>query len=249
MTGIHGDPINVGLIGTKDELVAAMLAAKWQPADPITFKSSAKLVRSVVLHRPDETAPVYNLYLWKRKEDLAFEQEVGKTASRRHHVRFWESAKQVGGRLLWLGAATFNTKIGFSHTTGMPTHHIDANIDAEREKLMNDLIAAGRLSSTEGVEGFQPKHDGRNGAAIRTARMESCCWGFSRVQETKADRYGTAQVPQAGSVQAGGSARYSTTHNPPERTGYSLSVCRGLGRRKIKRPLHGFPLRNRRCQE
>ena len=69
MTGIHGDPINVGLIGTKDELVAAMLAAKWQPADPITFKSSAKLVRSVVLHRPDETAPVNNLYLWKRKED------------------------------------------------------------------------------------------------------------------------------------------------------------------------------------
>ncbi len=78
MTGIHGDPINVGLIGTKDELVAAMLAAKWQPADPITFKSSAKLVRSVLLHRPDETAPVYNLYLWKRKEDLAFEQEVPK---------------------------------------------------------------------------------------------------------------------------------------------------------------------------
>ncbi len=164
MAGIHGDPINVGLIGTKDELVAAMLAVNWQPADPITFKSSAKLVRSVLLHRPDETAPVYNLYLWKRKEDLAFEQEVGKTASRRHHVRFWESAKQVGGRLLWLGAATFNTKIGFSHTTGMPTHHIDANVDAEREKLMNDLIAAGRLSSTEGVEGFQPKHDGRNGS-------------------------------------------------------------------------------------
>jgi hypothetical protein len=24
-------------------------------------------------------------------------------------------------------------------------------------------VAAGRLSSTEGVEGFQPKHDGRNG--------------------------------------------------------------------------------------
>ena len=162
-TGIHGDPINVGLIGTKDELIAAMLAAKWQPADPITFKSSAKLVKSVVLHRPDETAPVSNLYLWKRKEDLAFEQEVGKDASRRHHVRFWESTKQVDGRPLWLGAATFDTKVGFSHKTGMPTHHIDANIDADRDKLMKDLTAAGRLSSTEGIEGFQPKHDGRNG--------------------------------------------------------------------------------------
>ena len=45
----------------------------------------------------------------------------------------------------------------------LTTHHIDANIDADRDKLMNDLTAAGRLSSTEGIEGFQPKHDGRNG--------------------------------------------------------------------------------------
>jgi hypothetical protein len=162
-TGIHADPINVGLIGTKDELVAAMAAAKWQPADPITFKSSAKLVKSVLLHRPDETAPVSNLYLWKRKEDLAFEQEVGKDASRRHHVRFWESTKQVNGRPLWLGSATFDTKVGFSHKTGLPTHHIDANIDTDRDKLLNDLTAAGWLLSTEGVEGFQPKRDGRNG--------------------------------------------------------------------------------------
>jgi hypothetical protein len=163
MAGIHGDPVNVAMIGTKEELVAAMLVAKWQPADPITFKSSVKLVQSVVLHRPDETAPVSNLYLWKRKENLAFEQEVGKDSRRRHHVRFWESTKQVDGRPLWLGAATFDRKVGFSHTTGMITHHIDANIDADRDKLMKDLTAAGRLLSTEGIEGFQPKHNGRNG--------------------------------------------------------------------------------------
>jgi len=162
-TGIHGDPINVGLIGTKEELVAAMMAAKWQAADPITLTSSVKLVQSVVLHRPDETAPVSHLYLWKRKEDLAFEQQVGKDASRRHHVRFWQSAKQVDGCPLWLGAAAFDTKIGFSHTTGMITHHIDANIDTDRDKLMNDLAMAGRLLFTEGVEGFQSNHDGKNG--------------------------------------------------------------------------------------
>ena len=161
--GIHGDPINVGLIGTKEELIAAMLAAKWQPADPITFMSSVKIVASVVLHRPYETAPVSNLYLWKRKEDMAFEQEAGKDASRRHHVRFWKSTKQVNGRPLWLGAVTFDKNIGFSSTTGLITHHIAANIDADRDKLMNDLMAAGWLSSTDGIEGFQRKHDGRNG--------------------------------------------------------------------------------------
>ncbi len=54
-TGIHGDPINLALIGTKHELIAAMLAAKWQPADPITVTSSAKLIKSVRDRRvPDE---------------------------------------------------------------------------------------------------------------------------------------------------------------------------------------------------
>jgi hypothetical protein len=185
MTGIHGDPINVGLIGTKDEVVAAMLAAKWQPADPITFKTSAKLVQSVLLHRPDETAPVANLYLWKRKEDLAFEQEVGRDAGHRHHVRFWQSTKQVDGRPLWLGAATFDTKVGFSHTTGMITHHIDANIDAERDKLMNDLTAAGRLLRTVGVEGFQPTHDGRNGGGDPYSTDAKLLLGVLRGEETK----------------------------------------------------------------
>ena len=163
LTGIHGDPVNVALVGTKDQLVAAMLAARWQPADPITFKNSVKLVESVALHRPDETAPVSNLYLWNRKEDLAFEQEVGKDASRRHHVRFWQSTNELGGRPLWLGAATFDTKVGFSRTTGVITHHIDANVDADRDKLLNDLATAGKLLLVERVENFHQQHDGRNG--------------------------------------------------------------------------------------
>jgi hypothetical protein len=175
-SGIHGDPVNVALVGTKEQLIAAMVAAKWQPADPITFKSSTKLVKSVVLHRPDETAPVSNLYLWKRKEDLAFEQEVGRDASRRHHVRFWDSAKQVNGRPLWLGAATFDTKVGLSHKTGLPTHHIDANVDADRDKLLKDLTDW--LSTTEGIEGFQSKHDGRNGGGDRYHTDEKLLLGI-----------------------------------------------------------------------
>ncbi len=32
--GIPGDPLNVGLIGTRKELIGAMLDADWDPADP-----------------------------------------------------------------------------------------------------------------------------------------------------------------------------------------------------------------------
>ena len=43
----------------------------------------------------------------------------------------------------------------------MITHHIAANVDADRDKLIADLALA--ISSTETVEGFHSKHDGRNG--------------------------------------------------------------------------------------
>src|SRR5262249_36236347 len=39
-SGIHGDAINVALIGTKADIIKAMLQAKWYPADPITFRTS-----------------------------------------------------------------------------------------------------------------------------------------------------------------------------------------------------------------
>ena len=51
--GIPADPINVALIGTKAEVMRIMLAAKWFPADPLTFRSSLKIAEASVLKRED----------------------------------------------------------------------------------------------------------------------------------------------------------------------------------------------------
>jgi hypothetical protein len=45
----------------------------------------------------------------------------------------------------------------------MITHHVDADVDADRDKLMQNLTSAGRLSSRKGIADFHAKHDGRNG--------------------------------------------------------------------------------------
>jgi hypothetical protein len=60
--GIPGDPINVGLIGNEKEVLCAMNAAKWYPADPVTFRSSIEIAGSVLLDRPYPDAPVSNLF-------------------------------------------------------------------------------------------------------------------------------------------------------------------------------------------
>src|ERR1700690_983064 len=41
--GIPGDPINVGLIGEKLDVLCAMQAAGWSPADPVTLRSSIEI--------------------------------------------------------------------------------------------------------------------------------------------------------------------------------------------------------------
>ncbi len=162
--GIPGDPLNVGLVGTQEEVVRAMLAAGWHPADAVTARSSIHIAESVLLDRQYEDAPVSSLYVWGRKQDLAFEQLVGKSARERHHVRFWKSeAPAEDGRPTWLGAATFDHSVGLSHRTGQITHHIDPDVDAERDHVLNTLIEAHELTRTYQVSGVGPTVNGRNG--------------------------------------------------------------------------------------
>ena len=162
--GIPGGPLNVGLVGSREDVLCAMHAAAWDPADPITFRSSLEIVGSVVLDRPYRDAPVSSLFYEGRREDLAFEKPDGKSADRRHHVRFWEVLKRgQEGRPVWLGSVTFDRDVGLSRYTGQVTHHIAPDIDAERDGLTGDLKAAKVVEAIYEVSGVGPTLNGRNG--------------------------------------------------------------------------------------
>ena len=162
--GIPGDAINVGLIGNEKEVLCAMNAAKWFPADRVTFRSSIEIAGSVLLDRAYPDAPVSPLFYLDRHEDLAFEKPAGKSADRRHHVRFWKVLdKGEEQRPVWLGAVTFDKGVGVSHFTGAVTHHIDADIDAERDGLVADIEEAGVATAKYQVTGVGPTLNGRNG--------------------------------------------------------------------------------------
>jgi hypothetical protein len=162
--GIPGDPINIGLVGSKDDVICAMHAAGWFPADPVTFLSSVKIVGSVLLNRPYPDAPVSHLFYESKREELAFERPSGKSADKRHHVRFWQAADSgEEGRPLWLGAVTFDRGVGFSHRNAKITHHIAPDIDAERDLLSADLKDARVVESTYEVGGIGPTINGHNG--------------------------------------------------------------------------------------
>jgi hypothetical protein len=166
--GIPGDPINVGMIGDSNDVLCAMHAAGWYPADPVTLRSSVEIVGSVLLDRPYHDAPVSPLYYLARREDLAFEKPVGHSADHRHHVRFWKVLDHgEENRPVWLGDATFDRGVGISSYTGAVTHHIAADIDAERTLLTADLEGAGMVTAKYQVTGIGPTLAGRNGGGDR----------------------------------------------------------------------------------
>jgi hypothetical protein len=161
---IPGDPINVGLIGDKRDVLCAMHAANWYPADPVTARSSIEIAGSVLLDRPYDRAPVSPLFYLGRPEDFAFEKPVGDSADRRHHVRFWKVLDQgQEKRPVWLGSATFDRGVGVSHYTGAITHHIAPDVDADRGLLASDLEAAQVVEAKYQVTGVGVTLTGRNG--------------------------------------------------------------------------------------
>ena len=162
--GIPGDALNIGLVGKEEDVIHSMVAADWLPSDPITFRTSARITASALFGKPYPNAPVSNLYVFGRVEDLAFEQAVPGKARQRHHVRYWRSETPGrDGRPFWIGAVTFDRSVGVSHLTGKITHHIDGDIDEERDKVIADLTARKQLVSEFQVTGIGATIQARNG--------------------------------------------------------------------------------------
>lgn len=166
--GAAADPLNVALVGTETEVREALRRAGWREADPVTHGTSIKIAESVLLRRPDSTAPLSPLYLYGRMQDLAFEREVGRSASRRHHVRLWQSPTvQYGGRPVWLGGATFDLRAGLSHRGFHPTHHIAPDVDEERDTLAANLVRAEQVAAMFRVTGLGVRVDAHNAEGDR----------------------------------------------------------------------------------
>ncbi len=168
--GYASDPVNVGIIGTKDEMVHAMQQAGWEVADDHSIANVWREVVSSILHVPYPTAPMSNLYLFGRRQDIGFEIQIEGRLWHRHHVRFWattfdkegkltpnsihwfprrERKLHEGEKLLWLGAASKDVGLALIKHNAQLTHMIHPNTDAERDLIVEHLeIDGAKLEST-----------------------------------------------------------------------------------------------------
>jgi hypothetical protein len=159
--GFASDPLNIALIGTRQQVIQAMQAAGWHEADRITIRSAIRLLLSTVYGWRYDSAPMSHLYLFGRAQDLGFQSHIqGARPGSRHHVRFWAATFQEGkelsvqsihwqnrqahvkdDRLLWIGAASRDIGVAFIRHNAQLTHLVDPNTDKERDLIVNQLQA------------------------------------------------------------------------------------------------------------
>lgn len=165
--GILGDPVNLAIDGSEADIHAAMSRAGWVRADEITLRSSLGIVRSSITGNSYPAAPVSNLYLFGKRHDFAYQQEVDGNAAQRHHIRFWrvpEGWELPGGRRVdWLAAGTYDRSVGLSTMTLQITHKIDADVDAERDYVINTVRYQDSDCTVAVIEKFSTAFHDENG--------------------------------------------------------------------------------------
>jgi len=157
--GFASDPVNIGIIATREQLTRAMEQSGWHVADPHNWRHIIRHILSTVYGWSYPTAPVSSLYLFGRKQDIAFEIPLESGYGSRHHVRFWATtydkkqplsvrsihwhrhrqSRDHSGDLLWVGAASMDVGIGFIRHNMQFTHMIHPDTNRERELIIDKL--------------------------------------------------------------------------------------------------------------
>lgn len=174
--GFASDPLNIGVIGTRRQLINSMEKAGWYVADPHRLRYMVREALSTIYGWSYPNAPVSSLYLFGRKQDIAFEIPLkGIEGGGRHHVRFWattygneqpldihtidwqERKAQVRtGDLLWVGAASLDVGVNFIRHNLQLTHMIDPDTNKERELIVRQLQNAKLASEVRTIKLGEP---------------------------------------------------------------------------------------------
>jgi hypothetical protein len=172
--GLHGDPVNLALVGTLAQLQAAFAALGWSEADRLGLKSSWGMVKAFVFNSPYPTAPFSTLYLFGRGQDIGFQKAIDNSPRKRHHVRFWaaELARaqdtwraadfwlntdrpRDDARVIWVGAGTRDTGLSLTKLSFQITHATDADANAERSFIVAELMKNQLIGDLTAVQSGQ----------------------------------------------------------------------------------------------
>lgn len=172
--GIPADPVNIVLAGSLADLKSGFEKAGWTQADPLTLRTSWRMIVCFVTNRPYPSAPFSPLFLFGRRQDIGFQEDVGDSPRKRHHVRFWAAEAEppfeavaaafwsrrttvcADQAQVWVGAGTQDLGFGLQSMTFQISHRVDRHSDPERDHIVAALRSAGVIRDVRFIEAGQP---------------------------------------------------------------------------------------------
>lgn len=149
------EPINIIVLARGEaQAKEAMVKAGWTEALKPTLSALTSAGVAALTNTEDTDAPVTPYFWQTQPNDFAFQKPTAdKSLRKRHHVRFWRSRYVTpDGLRLFAAAASFDDGLDWQLL-----HHIDPNIDTERDQIVADLTAAGTLASTQMLAISKPR--------------------------------------------------------------------------------------------
>jgi len=153
----NGDPVNLVVVGTMEEVLEAFTTAEWSETEVLSLRSVLRMVESFLSKGAYDYSPVSSLYLYGRSQDIALQKTRG-NINERMHLRLWYSPMHYKGKPVWVGQASRDIGVRFTtRTWNLMTHKIDPDIDESGLYVLSDLIYRHRLREYGVVAGGIPK--------------------------------------------------------------------------------------------
>ena len=157
----NGDPLNLVVVGGLDDAFPAFARRGWRPTEEKWSGSVMKMVTSALAGERYPYAPVSDLYMFGRAQDLAL-QKARDNVHQRNHLRLWLSPMRYHGTQVWVGQISRDIGSRMTiHSPTLTTHKIDPDVDEARSALAQDLAYSQNLAKIGYVTGV--------GAAPRSA--------------------------------------------------------------------------------
>jgi len=140
------DVTNLALVGTAEQVETAFHRANWVGSDRLSKHAFFSQFYALLNDSSYVRAPMMPMLVDERLPDMTFQKSLN-SFSKRDHLRVWSSEETLEGSPVWIAAATHDVGATLSVRRQRFVHHIQANIDEERAKVIRDLRLAGCVES------------------------------------------------------------------------------------------------------
>jgi hypothetical protein len=149
----NGDPLNLVIVGGADDAFPALVRRGWRPTEMKWSGSVWRMVTSAVYRERYAYAPVSDLYLFGRVQELAL-QKARDNIHQRNHLRLWLSPMHYHGKQVWVGQVSRDIGSRLTiHSPTFTTHKIDPDVDEARAALGEDMVYSQNLAKAGRVAG------------------------------------------------------------------------------------------------